>query len=368
MEAAVEAHLPNPGTSRLRPKGRAALSNASGRFEPLVCEIFDDGWETGDTPPPPLITRVTAETCRRAITRNSSPDIPFERSVNPYRGCEHGCIYCYARPTHAWLGLSPGLDFESRLFAKPDAPERLRREFSAPSYRCAPLALGVNTDAYQPIERKFTITRQILELCDEFSHPVSVITKSALVLRDIDVLTRLSSRNLVRVYLSLTTLDKALSRAMEPRAATPLRRLAAIAELSKAGVRTGVSVAPVIPRLNDHEIEHLLKAARDAGAETASYTLLRLPFELKGLFAEWLEANFPDRARHVLSLIRQTRGGALNESDFKTRMKGSGEYARLIGRRFDRASRRLGLTPHDWDMDTQLFAPPPQPGDQLSLF
>ena len=363
----MEVQFPNPGTTQPRRKGRGALSNTSGRFEPFAHEAFDDGWGTAEAPPP-LATRVTAETCRQAITRNASPDIPFDRSVNPYRGCEHGCIYCYARPTHAWLGLSPGLDFESRLFAKHDAPERLRNEFSAPTYRCAPLALGVNTDAYQPIERQFGITRQILELCDEFSHPVSVITKSAGVLRDIDVLTRLSRRNLVRIYVSLTTLDKVLSRAMEPRAAAPGRRLAVIAELSKAGVRSGVSVAPVIPRLNDHEIERLLEAARDAGAETANYTLLRLPFELKGLFAEWLEANFPDRARHVLSLIRQTRGGALNDSGFKARMKGSGEYARLIERRFDRAQKRLDLHAHDWDMDSSLFAPPPQSGEQLSLF
>jgi DNA repair photolyase len=364
----VEAYFPNPGTTGFRHKGRGALSNTSGRFEPLVREVFDDGWGSSDAPPPPLATRVMAETCRRAITRNASPDIPFDRSVNPYRGCEHGCIYCYARPTHAYLGLSPGLDFESRLFAKTDAPERLRRELSEPSYACAPLALGVNTDAYQPIERHFAITRRILELADEFSHPVSIVTKSALVLRDIDVLARLAERNLVRVYLSLTTLDRRLSRAMEPRAAAPLRRLAVIAELIRAGVRTGVSIAPVIPRLNDHEIERLLEAARDAGAETASYTLLRLPFELKGLFAEWLEANFPDRARHVLGLIRQTRGGALNESAFKTRMKGSGEYARLIERRFDRASRRLGFAPHDWAMDTSLFAPPRKACEQLSLF
>ncbi|HKA73342.1 MAG TPA: PA0069 family radical SAM protein, partial [Xanthobacteraceae bacterium] len=293
---------------RERRRGRGAQSNASGRYEPLARVAFDDGWRMLEDLPP-FATTVTEERARKIITRNESPDISFDRSINPYRGCEHGCVYCFARPTHAYMGLSPGLDFESKLFVKPDAPELLERELSAPGYEPRVIAIGTNTDPYQPIERRYEVMRRILEVLDRANHPVGIVTKSALVQRDVDILGRMAERNLVKVALSVTTLDARIARAMEPRAATPLRRLETLRRLSGAGVPTSVMVAPVIPALNDAEIERILEAASVAGVKEAGYVLLRLPLEVRDLFREWLMANFPDKYRHVFSLIREMRGG-----------------------------------------------------------
>ncbi|MFO0995625.1 MAG: PA0069 family radical SAM protein [Alphaproteobacteria bacterium] len=350
-------------------KGRGARSNASGRFEPTTRVVVDDGWERSDDDElPPLRTTVTVDSTRTIIARNDSPDIPFDRSINPYRGCEHGCIYCFARPSHAYLGLSPGLDFESRLFAKPDAARLLERELRAPSYRCEVMALGTNTDPYQPIERRLTVTRQILEVLSAFSHPVGIVTKSALVARDIDILAPMAKRKLARVFLSITTLDPVLARRMEPRAATPARRLETIKALADAGIPVGVMAAPMIPALNDRELESILEAAAGAGASAAGYILLRLPLEIKDLFAEWLEGHYPDRAKHVLNLVRGARGGALYDPKFGERMRGKGAYADLLANRFAVATKRLGLDRREDDaLDTSQFKPPPMAGDQLSL-
>ncbi len=334
------------GSGRLPPemrRGRGARSNASGRFEREVRVDVDDGWDAADDAAMPLRTTVTIERPRHVISRNSSPDVPFDRSINPYRGCEHGCIYCYARPSHAYLGLSPGLDFETRLFAKPDAPALLRAELARPGYRCRPIALGTNTDPYQPIERDWKIMRGILEVLEAANHPLTIVTKSHLVTRDRDILARMAARRLVTVMLSVTTLDAHLARRMEPRASAPHRRLAAIRTLSAAGVPTGVMVAPVIPALNDHEIEAILETARAAGAATASWTMLRLPREIGDLFAEWLTEERPARARRILGLIAAVRGGRLNDPRFGARMRGSGPYAELIAQRFRIAVRRLGF-------------------------
>jgi DNA repair photolyase len=350
-----------------RRRGRGALSNASGRFEPFAAVGFDDGWQSVEDLPP-FRTEVTIDTSRKVITRNNSPDIPFDRSINPYRGCEHGCIYCFARPTHAYLGLSPGLDFESKLFMKPDAPELLEREISARNYSPRPIALGTNTDPYQPIERRHEIMRRILEVLERAGHPVSIVTKSNLVTRDIDILARLASRRLVRVCISVTTLDAKLSRVMEPRAPTPSRRLAALRELSAAGVPAGVMVAPVIPAINDAEIERILDAAAACGVEGAGYVLLRLPLEVRDLFREWLKANFPDRERHVFALIRQTRGGKDYDATFGKRMVGGGPYAWMIRKRFETACSRFGLNVNKTQLTTEHFRPPRPVSEQLSLF
>jgi DNA repair photolyase len=352
---------------RDRRRGRGAQSNASGRYEPLARIAFDDGWQSFEELPP-FKTTVTIDTTRKIITRNDSPDISFDRSINPYRGCEHGCIYCFARPTHAYLGLSPGLDFESKLFAKPDAAKLLERELSAPNYAPRTIAIGTNTDPYQPIEREHQIMRRILEVLDRFGHPVGIVTKSALILRDIDILSRMAGRNLVKVALSVTTLDGKLARVMEPRAATPARRLEALRELTAAGVPASVMVAPIIPALNDPEIERILDSAAAVGVREAGYVLLRLPLEVRDLFREWLMANFPDRYRHVFKLIRETRGGKDYDSSWGKRMTGGGPVAWMIGRRFELACERLGLNKSRTTLSVEHFSPPRPRSTQLSLF
>jgi DNA repair photolyase len=352
---------------RERRRGRGAHSNASGRYEPLVRIAFDDGWEKLDDLPP-FKTSVIADATRKIITRNDSPDISFDRSINPYRGCEHGCVYCFARPTHAFLGLSPGLDFESKLFMKPNAPELLERELSAPGYTPKVIAIGTNTDPYQPIERRYQIMRRILEVLDRAGHPVGIVTKSALVLRDLDILARMAKRDLVKVAISVTTLDAKLARTMEPRASTPPRRLEALRQLVKAGVPTSAMVAPVIPALNDAEIERILEAVAETGVRHAGYVLLRLPLEVRDLFREWLMANFPDRYRHVFKLIRDMRGGKDYDSTFGTRMTGKGPIAWMIGRRFEVACERLGFNATSVRTTTEHFRPPQAASQQLSLF
>lgn len=360
-----------PPPASLRPgedRGRGVRSNFSGRFEGLSRLVFDDGWESLGEAPESRATEVTVEQARTIITRNKSPDISFDRSINPYRGCEHGCTYCYARPSHANMGLSPGLDFESRLFAKTNAAELLRKELSAKNYVPATIALGANTDPYQPIEKRYRITREILEVLSEFNHPVGIITKSALVLRDLDILKSMAERNLVKVAISVTTLDGKLARAMEPRAAAPHRRLQALEILSKAGIPTTAMLAPIIPALNDHEIEALLNAVSAAGAKQAGYVLLRLPLELEQLFREWLDSEFPDKAEHVMNLLAQVRAGRAYDSRWGARMTGTGPYAWQIGRRFELACRRLGINAHKAKLDAAAFRRPPGPGEQLALF
>jgi DNA repair photolyase len=349
-----------------RRRGRGAGLNMSGRFEPQSRETFDDGWESLEDLPP-FKTEVQVEKPRTVITRNDSPDISFDRSINPYRGCEHGCIYCFARPTHAFMGLSAGLDFEAKLFAKPDAPRLLERELSRPDYKVRPIAIGTNTDPYQPIEKEWRVMRQILEVLRDANHPVMIVTKSAMVTRDIDILAPMAEKGLVRVGLSVTTLDRTLARTMEPRASTPVKRLEAIRALAEAGVPAGVLVSPIIPALNDHEIERVLEAARTAGATEASYVLLRLPLEVSPLFRDWLLRNYPDRYRHVMSLIRSMRGGKDYDAEFGKRMKGAGPYAWQIGRRFDLAVKRLGFNPTRRQLRDDLFVPPLGMGVQLSL-
>ncbi len=364
-------------------KGRGAVSNPTGRFEREVRQRTDDGWQHPTPDPakekspssaaPRPRTHILVDATRTALTRNSSPDIPFDRSINPYRGCEHGCVYCFARPTHAYLGLSPGLDFETRILAKPDAPRLLAKELSRRAYRCRPIALGTNTDPYQPMERRLGITRGILEVLSAFNHPVSIVTKSDAVLADRELLADMAARRLAKVYLSVTTLDNELARKLEPRAAAPAKRLAAVRALRDAGIPAGVMVAPVIPALTDAEMETILAAAADAGATEAGYILLRLPLEVKDLFTEWLHAHYPDRARKVLSLVRDTRGGQLNDAAFGRRMRGNGPYAALIAARFEVAVRRLGLA-HEkaregmTGLDTSRFAPPTPAPRQLALF
>jgi DNA repair photolyase len=352
---------------RERRRGRGTGSNASGRYEPLARVAFDDGWQ-GLEQLPAFQTTVTVDATRKIITRNDSPDISFDRSINPYRGCEHGCVYCFARPTHAYLGLSPGLDFESKLFMKPNAPELLERELSAPDYVPKTIAIGTNTDPYQPIERRYQIMRRILEVLDRAGHPVGIVTKSALVLRDLDILTRMAKRDLIKVALSVTTLDPKLARVMEPRAATPARRFGALRELVKAGVPASALVAPIIPAINDAEIERILEALAEAGVRHAGYVLLRLPLELKDLFREWLIENFPDRYRHVINLIRETRGGKDYDSTWGKRMTGSGPIAWMIGRRFEVACERLGFNLTSVKTTTEHFMPPRPASEQLDLF
>jgi len=352
---------------RERRRGRGTLSNASGRYESLAKIAFDDGWQSLEDLPP-FATTVSIDATRKIITRNESPDISFDRSINPYRGCEHGCVYCFARPTHAFLGLSPGLDFESKLFVKPDAPKLLERELSAPGYQPRTIAIGTNTDPYQPIERKYQVMRGILEVLERAGHPVGIVTKSALILRDLDILARLAERNLVKVAISVTTLDPALARTMEPRAATPARRLEALRQLSAVGVPTAVMVAPVIPAINDMDIERILDAAAVAGVRGAGYVLLRLPLEVRDLFVEWLNANYPDRATHVMKLIRDMRGGKDYDSTWGRRMTGSGPYAWMIGRRFETACEKLGLNKNKASLTTEHFRSPRPRAEQLALF
>jgi len=350
-----------------RRRGRGAQSNGSGRYEPLARIAFDDGWRTLDELPP-FKTTVTSDATRKIITRNDSPDIGFDRSINPYRGCEHGCVYCFARPTHAYLGLSPGLDFESKLFVKPEAAELLEKELSAPGYSPKVIAIGTNTDPYQPIERRYKVMRRILEVLDRAGHPVGIVTKSALVLRDLDILARMAERNLAKVALSVTTLDPELARRMEPRAATPMRRLETLRRLSQAGVPTTVMVAPVIPALNDMEIERILEAAYTAGVREAGYVLLRLPLEVRDLFHEWLKANYPDRANHVFKLLRDMRGGKDYDAEWGKRMKGTGPYAWMIGRRFEMACEKLGINAARAPLTTEHFRHPRPDDAQMSLF
>jgi DNA repair photolyase len=350
-----------------RRRGRGAQSNDSGRYEAEARVAFDDGWQSLDELPP-FKTEVQIDATRKIITRNESPDISFDRSINPYRGCEHGCVYCFARPTHAYLGLSPGLDFETKLFAKPDAPALLAKELAAPDYEPKMIAIGTNTDPYQPIERDSKIMRGLLEVLERTAHPVGIVTKSALVTRDIDILARMARRQLVKVAISVTSLDAKLARSMEPRASTPSKRLEALRQLSEAGIPTTVMVAPVIPALNDMEIERILDAAAHAGVKEASYVLLRLPLEVRDLFREWLLANYPDRYRHVFTLIREMRGGRDYDSQWGTRMKGTGPMAWMIGRRFEIACARLGLNKRRSKLTTDHFVRPAKSDRQLSLF
>jgi DNA repair photolyase len=356
-----------PAVGRERRRGRGTVSNASGRYEPLARVAFDDGWQGLDDLPA-FKTTVTVDSTRKIIARNDSPDISFDRSINPYRGCEHGCVYCYARPTHAYLGLSPGLDFETKLFMKPNAPELLERELSAPGYVPKMIALGSNTDPYQPIERRFKITRGILEVLERAGHPVGIVTKSSLVLRDLDILARMAKRDLVKAAVSVTTLDGKLARIMEPRAPTPPRRLETLRQLIKAGIPTSVLVAPVIPGLNDAEIEHILEAVAATGVRHAGYVLLRLPLEIRDLFSEWLKENFPDRHDRVFKLVRDTSGGKDYDSTFGKRMTGSGPVAWMIGRRFEVACERLGFNETSARTTTEHFCPPRPAAAQLDLF
>ncbi len=348
-------------------RGRGALDNPDNRFAEHGREVFDDGWGTLDEPVSPLRTQLFVDTSKTLINYNDSPDIPFDRSINPYRGCEHGCVYCFARPSHAYLGLSPGLDFESRIFYKPDAAALLRRELSKPGYQCAPIALGVNTDAYQPAERRFGITHSVIEVLAEFNHPFSVVTKSALIERDLDLLAAMAERHLVQVSVSVTTLDRHLARTLEPRAAAPERRLETIRRLRAAGVPVIVLVAPMIPFLNDDEMEDILAAVREAGALDAGYVLLRLPHEVKGLFKDWLAAHVPLKAERVMNRIRDCRGGKEYDSRFGTRMRGEGEYADLISRRFSLARKKLGFPGVESSLDCSQFKVPGR-ARQIDLF
>lgn len=362
------SHLRQPSA---KGPARGATLNPTSRFEPYQQVGFDDGWEIpglSAEPPPPVPTRVTPELTRRIISTNQSPDVPFRQSINPYKGCEHGCIYCFARPTHAYLGLSPGLDFETRIVSKPQAAQRLREAFSRPGYRPSVIALGANTDPYQPVERRLGITRQVLEVFREFQHPVGIVTKSVGVLRDLDILTDLAAANLAMVMISITTLDPAVARRLEPRAAAPNARLKALQRLHQARVPVGVLVSPVIPAITDGELEAILEAAAQGGAQQAGTVLIRLPLEVAPLFEAWLEKHYPDRKDKVLSLIRQSRGGELYRATFGERMRGTGAYANLLQKRFSVAVRRLGLNERRYNLDTTRFRVPPRKGDQLTLW
>ena len=350
-----------------RRRGRGATINPGGRYEAEERVAEDDGWGSlGDLPP--FKTEISYEKARNIITRNDSPDISFDRSINPYRGCEHGCVYCFARPTHAYLGLSPGLDFESKLTAKPDAAALLEKELCAASYQPRTIAIGTNTDPYQPIERKLRIMRQVLEVLAKFNHPVGIVTKSALVQRDIDILAPMAAKGLAKVALSVTTLDPKLARNMEPRAAAPAKRIETIQKLSEAGIPVTVLVAPIVPAINEHEIERILDAAKAAGAREAGYVLLRLPLEVKDIVQDWLVTHHPDKMRHVVSLIRSTRGGKDYDAAWGQRQVGSGPYAWMIGRRFEMAAERLGFNSARLRLRTDLFVRPEKEKAQLSLF
>lgn len=359
----------NTETSRVegdRRRGRGALSNTSSRFDAARQENFDDGWDSA-ADLPPFKTELRFDHTRTIIARNDSPDISFDRSINMYRGCEHGCIYCFARPTHSYLGHSAGLDFETKLYAKPDAAKLLERELANPRYRCATMALGTNTDPYQPIEREQRLTRAILEVLDKTNHPVGIVTKSALIVRDIDILASMARRNLAKVAISVTTQDRRLARAMEPRATTPAKRLDAVRQLAEAGIPAAVMVAPIIPALNDSEIESILEAAKAAGAKSAGYVMLRMPLEIKQLFREWLEAEYPDRARRVIAIMQSMHGGRDYTAEFGLRQRGSGPYAIQIAQRFRLALARLKLNTEREKLRTDLFQPPVLPGGQLPL-
>ena len=351
----------------VRRRGRGSVSNASGRYEPLARALIDDGWDSL-AELPPFKTDVTVEKAKTIISRNVSPDLEFDRSINPYRGCEHGCIYCYARPTHAYMGLSPGLDFETRLFAKEGAEKLLERELAAPGYQPRMIAIGTNTDPYQPIERERKIMRRLLHILSEARHPVGIVTKSALVLRDLDLLAPMAQQGLAKVSLSVTTLDSVLARRMEPRASTPPKRLEAIRHLVQAGVPAMVMAAPMIPALNDHELEQILEKAAAAGATEAGYILLRLPLELRDLFREWLLEHYPGKLRHVMSLVQSTRSGKDYDARFGFRQTGEGTYAELMGKRFAVACQRLGLNRKRRSLRVDLFKRPVCEGGQMSLF
>ncbi|MBN9249240.1 MAG: PA0069 family radical SAM protein [Mesorhizobium sp.] len=354
---------------RVRPdrnRGRSAGIHPSGRFEPVSRHVFDDGWDSLEDLPP-FKTEVQVERPRTIITRNESPDISFDRSINPYRGCEHGCVYCFARPTHAFMGLSPGLDFEAKLFAKPDAARLLDRELSKDGYTPRTIAIGTNTAPYQPIEKQYRIMREILEVLEARGHPVGIVTKSALVTRDIELLARMAERGLAKVALSVTTLDRMLARTMEPRASTPTKRLEAIRQLTDAGIPTSVMVAPIIPGLTDQEMERILDSARAAGAREAGYVVLRLPLEVSPIFKDWLLRHYPDRYRHVMSLVRSMRDGKDYDSEWGKRMKGAGPYAWQIGRRFEIAAKRLGLNIERRTLRTDQFVAAAKENEQLML-
>lgn len=366
--AAANRHIDASGIrlQQGRVRGRASAINPAGRFEALARVDVDDGWRSLEDLPP-FKTEVQIEKARTIITRNRSPDISFDRSVNPYRGCEHGCVYCFARPTHAYAGLSAGVDFESRLFVKPDAARLLEKEITRQGYEPRTIAIGTNTDPYQPIEREHLLMRAILEVLERHNHPVGIVTKSALVVRDADILGRMAEKGLVRVALSVTTMDRMLARTMEPRASTPTRRLEAIRALSAAGVPTSVMVAPIIPGLNDHEIERVLDAAAAMGAGQAGYVLLRLPLEVAPVFKEWLLRHYPERYRHVMGLVRSMRGGKDYDSDWGKRMSGTGPYAWQIARRMEIARKRLGLSARGKPLRTDLFLKPRPAAEQLTL-
>ena len=366
-DVAGMAEIKGTGVEVARRRGRGSVSNASGRFEPLARAIIDDGWESvADLPP--FTTDVVVEKPKTIISRNVSPDLEFDRSINPYRGCEHGCIYCFARPTHAYMGLSPGLDFETRLFAKEGAEKLLERELSAPNYQPRMIAIGTNTDPYQPIERQRQIMRRLLHVLAEARHPIGIVTKSALVLRDLDILAPMAQQGLAKVALSITTLDAKLARQMEPRASTPLKRIEAIRQLVQAGVPAMVMTAPMIPALNDHEMEQILEKAAEAGATEAGYILLRLPLELRDLFREWLLEHYPGKLRHILSLIQSTRNGKDYDARFGIRQTGEGAYAQLMAKRFHVACQRLGLNRKRRSLRCDLFKAPVREGGQLTLF
>jgi DNA repair photolyase len=349
-------------------RGRGATYDPPNRYRRDDRAAYDDGWARDEDDPAPRATTVTVVPARSIIARNTSPDIAFDRSINPYQGCEHGCAYCYARPTHAYHDLSPGLDFETRILAKPNAADLLRAELAKPGYRCEPMALGTNTDPYQPVEREWRITRSVLEVLAECEHPFTIVTKSALVERDLDLIAPMAAKRMARVCLSVTTLDKALARALEPRAAAPHRRLQAIRALAQAGVPCGVMVAPVIPQLNDRDLEAILEASADAGATAAGWVLLRLPLEVAPLFRDWLDTHHPLRATHVMSLVRQMHGGRDYDSAWGTRQRGHGEFADLIARRFAIACKRFGLARDEPPLDTSRFRPPAAASGQLALF
>ncbi len=348
-------------------KGRGTRDKPDARYLEHEREQVDDGW-FNEQAPSKLATQLFVDHSRTIISYNQSPDVPFDRSINPYKGCEHGCVYCFARPTHAYLDLSPGLDFESKIFYKPDAPALLAKELANKNYRAATLALGSNTDAYQPVERKLGITRQLLEVLKQYQHPVAIITKSALIERDIDILAAMAQSELVKVIVSVTTLDNSLSRRLEPRAAAPQRRLQTISSLAQAGIPTGILFAPLIPALNDSEMENVLQACADAGAESASYVMLRLPHELKDLFQNWLVDHYPLKAEHVMNVVKDLRGGKAYRADYGQRMTGSGEYASLMAQRFELACRKTGLNRGYTSLNSDLFRVPERSGDQLGLF
>lgn len=363
----MEFFTPLPPPEKQR-RGRGATINPMGRFETQDRFLVSDEWETSDHEGERLPTTVTIEQAKSIITQNKSPDLPFDQSINPYRGCEHGCIYCFARPTHSYLNLSPGLDFETKLFAKPNAADLLIKEIRKKGYVCKPIALGTNTDPYQPIERHQKLTRSIIKTLAGAQHPFTITTKSDLVLRDIDILAPLAAKNLIAVGISVTSLDHTLSRLMEPRASTPSKRLNAIKKLSEAGIPVVAQIAPIIPAINDAELEQIMQATRDKGASSALYLMVRLPFEVSDLFKSWLSEHFPDRAEKVMNLIRSIRDGKENDPNFGSRMRGQGPYADLIDRRFTLATKKLGFSKRKHNLATHHFKAPQVSGDQLDLF